>query len=95
MIKSDHQDHKPIRFNFNALPLCGAKTRAGGQCKHRGNVRNGRCKFHGGASTGPINPACGPDNARYTNGLRTKEAIAIRKIARALRQLLEETNANL
>jgi hypothetical protein len=90
MIKSDHQDHRPNRFDFNVLPLCGAKTRAGGQCKHRGNIRNGRCKRHGGASTGPINPACGPRNARYTNGLRTKEAIAIRKQAAFLRKALAD-----
>ena len=90
MIESDHQDHRPTRFDFDSLPLCGAKTRSGGQCRHRGNIRNGRCKFHGGASTGPTHPACGPDNARYTNGLRTKEAIAIRKQAAYLRQALAD-----
>ena len=55
MIKSDHQDHAPNRFDFNTLSLCGAKTRAGGSCKHKGNIRNGRCKLHGGKSTGPKN----------------------------------------
>ena len=41
-------------------PRCGAKTRAGGRCKapavwNRRNdeVRNGRCRRHGGLSTGP------------------------------------------
>jgi hypothetical protein len=90
MIKSDHQGQVPKRFDFESLPLCGAKTRAGGTCKHRGNIRNGRCKRHGGASTGPINPACGQNNARYTNGLRTKEAIAIRKQAAFLRKALAD-----
>lgn len=34
---------------------CEAKTRSGLPCKNDGtNWRNGRCKFHGGASTGPI-----------------------------------------
>ena len=88
MIKNDHQDYAPNRFDFNTLSLCGAKTRAGGSCKHKGNIRNGRCKLHGGKSTGPKKPACGPRNARYTNGLRTKEAIAIRKQAAYLRQAL-------
>ena len=83
MIESDHQDHKPIRFDFDTLPLCGAKTRAGGTCRHKGNIRNGRYKLHGGASTGPR-------NARYTNGLRTKEAIAMRKQAAYLRQVLSD-----
>jgi hypothetical protein len=33
---------------------CGAKTRAGTPCQRRDiSKRNGRCKLHGGASTGP------------------------------------------
>ena len=32
---------------------CGAKTRAGTPCKLRSIYDNGRCKFHGGLSTGP------------------------------------------
>jgi hypothetical protein len=32
---------------------CGARTRAGTPCKRRPDYRNGRCKLHGGASTGP------------------------------------------
>lgn len=31
---------------------CGAKTRAGGRCAQAGNPKNGRCRFHGGMSTG-------------------------------------------
>jgi hypothetical protein len=41
-------------------PLCGAKTRSGGNCKARvvwdkskGKPRNKRCRMHGGLSTGP------------------------------------------
>ena len=37
---------------------CGAKTRAGGQCKAPA-MKNGRCRVHGGSSTGPKTP----DNA--------------------------------
>lgn len=34
---------------------CGAKTRSGHPCKNDGtSYSNGRCKFHGGASTGPV-----------------------------------------
>ena len=40
------------KFNLMSLPLCGAKTRSGASCKRRGNKRNGRCKLHGGNSTG-------------------------------------------
>ena len=31
---------------------CGAKTRRGTACQRPGNKRNGRCRLHGGASTG-------------------------------------------
>ena len=34
--------------------FCGAKTRAGTPCKQRRLYRNGRCKLHGGKSTGPV-----------------------------------------
>lgn len=33
---------------------CGAKTRAGTPCRLSSIYRNGRCKFHGGLSTGPV-----------------------------------------
>ncbi|MBC7945603.1 MAG: hypothetical protein H7X91_10165 [Burkholderiales bacterium] len=32
---------------------CGAKTRKGTPCKQKAIYGNGRCKFHGGLSTGP------------------------------------------
>jgi hypothetical protein len=35
---------------------CGAKTRAGTPCKLTSIYENGRCKFHGGLSTGPKTP---------------------------------------
>jgi hypothetical protein len=34
---------------------CGAKTRAGGRCR-KPKMPNGRCRFHGGMSTGPKVP---------------------------------------
>ena len=40
------------RFDLNSLPKCGAKTRSGNSCKRFGNKTNGRCKLHGGKSTG-------------------------------------------
>ncbi|WP_281869514.1 HGGxSTG domain-containing protein [Brevibacillus parabrevis] len=36
--------------------LCGAKTRSGEPCK-KATLANGRCRFHGGKSTGPKNPS--------------------------------------
>ena len=35
---------------------CGARTRAGTPCKRHDLYPNGRCKFHGGMSTGPKTP---------------------------------------
>lgn len=32
---------------------CNAKTRPGGRCRRTDLAENGRCRFHGGASTGP------------------------------------------
>lgn len=42
----------PYPAEFYAF-TCGARTRAGTPCKLRPFHANGRCKFHGGPSTGP------------------------------------------
>ena len=50
---------------------CGAKTRAGTPCKLTGIYGNGRCKLHGGLSTGPKTPegrAKMADNGRKHKG---------------------------
>jgi len=81
MIKKNYKAHVTgNRHDLNTLPVCGAKTRSGGLCKHKGNLRNGRCKRHGGASTGPIIQAFGKDHHRYVHGLRTKEVVILRKL---------------
>lgn len=36
--------------------VCGAKTRKGTPCQNRRLFSNGRCKNHGGMSTGPTTP---------------------------------------
>ena len=45
-------NHYPYPPEFYAFK-CGARTRAGTPCKLRSLWANGRCKFHGGLSTGP------------------------------------------
>ena len=45
-------DYPPVPQEFHGL-TCGAKTRAGTPCKRIDLYWNGRCKFHGGLSTGP------------------------------------------
>lgn len=62
------------------IPRCGAKTRSGGFCGHF-SMANGRCRYHGGKSTGAKNPA-------VTHGLYTKASIQEQE---QLNQLLRET----
>ena len=81
MLKKDYKAHVSAnQFDLNTLPTCGARTRSGGLCKHKGNIRNSRCKRHGGASTGPINQTFGKSHHRYVHGLRTREVIRMRKL---------------
>lgn len=46
-------DEKGYPLAKHARPTCGAKTRAGGQCKARVVPGKRRCRLHGGLSTGP------------------------------------------
>ena len=91
MLKENYKAHVPTnRFDFNTLPACGAKTRSGGPCKHKGNLRNGRCKRHGGVSTGPTHQAFGKAHHRYVHGLKTKEVTAMRKRAAEMTKSLKD-----
>ena len=58
------------------IPRCGAKTRSGGKCGHYA-MPNGRCRYHGGKSTGAKNP-------RIKHGMYTKAAIEERKMINQL-----------
>lgn len=58
--KAAHYNKPSKQLPKNLRPQCGAKTRAGGKCKappvwDKANNRpvNGRCRMHGGLSTGP------------------------------------------
>lgn len=74
-------------FDLATLPRCGARTRSGTPCRRYGTKRNGRCRLHGGRSTG----APGNSNA-LTFGLHTREAKAER---RALRAFLNRIKSSL
>ena len=96
MLKKDYKARVAAnQFDLNTLPICGARTRSGALCKHKGNLRNGRCKRHGGASTGPINQTFGKSHHRYVHGLRTKEIVIIRKLLskmdKSLKDLSQQT----
>ena len=50
---------------------CGARTRAGTPCKRKDLYESGRCRLHGGLSTGPTSEAGKKRSA--LNGLRPKK----------------------
>ena len=71
-----------------AAPRCGARTRSGSACKSPG-MRNGRCRLHGGKSTGP-RTAEGLERMRQskiTHGNYTEET---RRVMRLIRELAAE-----
>ena len=75
---------------FLDSPRCGAKTREGKSCQAPA-MKNGRCRMHGGKSTGPPK---GTQNA-LKHGFYTKTAIAERKrVSRLIRDSKAFLNEN-
>ena len=79
----------------NSALRCGARTRKGTPCKAPA-MANGRCRMHGGKSTGPRTPE-GLEQSKKANwkhGYYSAESIAMRRyVSRLLREsrdLLEE-----
>ena len=66
----------------------GPERAQGASVSIRAIVCNGRCKRHGGASTGPAIQTFGKSHHRYVHGLRTKEFVAVRKLVTDMRQAL-------
>lgn len=68
------------------VSTCGAKTRRGASCRNL-PMRNGRCRMHGGTSTGP-KTAAGLAKARQVvtiHGGRSREMIEFRRRLRGMR----------
>ena len=84
-LKNDNPPGDP-----NCSPRCGAKTRCGKKCRAPA-MRNGRCRMHGGGSTGPRTPEGlkRSQRANWKHGLYSAKAKAER---RSLRQLLEDSS---
>ncbi len=75
--------------DFLAAPRCGAKTRAGCACRQPA-MTNGRCRLHGGKSTG-ARTADGKRRAaaaRLVHGRRTAAVIGLRSAAAAVNRRL-------
>jgi hypothetical protein len=71
--------------DFTKAPRCGAKTRKGNPCPQPA-MKNGRCRFHGGKSTGPRTPE-GLERMRRgktNHGFYSAEAQAFRRRTRKL-----------
>jgi uncharacterized protein YjcR len=73
-----------MHWTFMDAPRCGAKTRKGTPCKSPA-MKNGRCRMHGGMSTGAPK---GNKNA-FKHGHYSAEAVAER---RAVRELIRASN---
>src|SRR5437762_10534391 len=75
----------------NSASRCGAKTRRGKECLAPG-MSNGRCRMHGGASTGPRTPEglARSRRANWKHGSYSAEAKAER---RSFRHLLQDFGA--
>jgi hypothetical protein len=76
---------------------CGAKSKRHGQPCKQPAMKNGRCRFHGGKSTGP-KTAEGKENARlsnfklgdYTQSIRT-ELKLIQVLVSTLKEITESS----
>ena len=88
---SDRTRHPMAPANVDA-GLCGARTRQDGRCRHLA-MTNGRCRFHGGLSTGP---RTADGLARITaaatiHGQRTASAREFRALLRELQKQARRT----
>lgn len=77
-----------------SAPRCGARNRRGCPCASPAML-NGRCRLHGGLSTGPRTLA-GLERsrlARFKHGERSLEARAAARLRGEARRLLRELDA--
>jgi len=80
-LKNEKRPH--IKYAFLDSPRCGAKTRSGLPCKAPA-MKNGRCRMHGGKSTGPPK---GNQNA-LKHGFYTHDKMAHQK---QIKQLIKDS----
>jgi hypothetical protein len=81
----DHVRAREALLKANAAPRCGARSKRTGKPCQGAAMPNGRCKFHGGKSTGPRTPE-GLERSRRANwkhGHFSREAKAERSRLRA------------
>lgn len=75
----------------NKAPKCGAKTRRSSSFCQSPAMSNGRCRMHGGKSSGA---PCGENHGKYKHGFHTKEAkrdwLAFRNLIKQAKALEKE-----
>ena len=81
--------------NPDNAPRCGARTRAGTPCKAAA-MPNGRCRMHGGPSTGPRTEAgkAAIRASRTKHGRYSQSVIESRRESRALLRLIRDLIGN-
>jgi hypothetical protein len=75
-----------------SCPRCGARTRTGKPCRSPA-MANGRCRLHGGKSTGP-RTAEGLDRmrrAKTKHGNYSAETLRLMRAIRALQRSVQQT----
>ena len=94
-MKNNNKPHAPIwetgLFHANKSTRCGAKTRRKTPCLGPA-MPNGRCRLHGGKSTGPQTPE-GLEKSKKANwkhGRRSAETIRQRKDSMVIRRNLRK-----
>ena len=105
LVKNNVKTGLEWRFGSNwPGERCGAKTRKGTPCQRPANKKNGRCRLHGGASSGPRTEvgrarisAANLRHGKYTKDKlekRRENAAKGREIRRELRQMERELIVN-
>lgn len=95
LLKNGNRQGDPMN-----APRCGAKTRMGTPCKSPA-MTNGRCRMHGGKSTGPRTPEGlkRSRNANFKHGFYSAESLKQQKLSRQLlrnsRETIEQIEKNL
>lgn len=90
MNQSDPKPHvrDMRRFDLSTVSRCGAHARTTGRPCKAPAMKNGRCKLHGGRSTGPrtIEGKARIGATHRIHGKRTRQAKALSQILRELKK---------
>ncbi len=92
-LNSQSRQEFKTRFNIQDAKKCGAKTRKSTACRSPA-MKNGRCRMHGGKSTGARTKA-GIEKikkANFRSGLYTKEMVLSGKY---MAMLIKESKATI